>query len=46
MIDVHGQQFATSVVEILAMETQEAAAYRQLDNLFESILHRAFQGEL
>jgi len=46
VIDVHGQQFAASVVEILAMETQKAAAYRQLDNLFESILYRAFQEEL
>lgn len=46
MIDVHEQEFAVSVVEVLAMETQEAAASRcRLANLFESILHRAFHDE-
>lgn len=46
MMDVHGQEFAASIVEILAMETQEATAHRQLYTLFESIFHHAFQGEL
>lgn len=28
------------------METQQAAFRRRLDELFQSMLHRAFQGEL
>ena len=34
------------VAEIRAMEIQQAASRRRLDDLFHSMLHRAFQDEL
>lgn len=40
------KEFATRVAEIRAMETQQASSRRRLDDLFHSLLHRAFQGEL
>jgi hypothetical protein len=38
--------FAARVSENRAMETQQAASRCRLDDLFASLLHRAFQGEL
>jgi type I restriction enzyme S subunit len=38
-------EFAARVAEIRAMETQQAASWRRLDDLFASLLHRAFNGE-
>jgi restriction endonuclease S subunit len=38
--------FATRVTEIRAMEAEHAASRRRLDDLFQSMLHRAFNGEL
>lgn len=38
------QEFAVRVAEIRAMEAQQAASRRRLDDLFASLLHRAFQG--
>jgi hypothetical protein len=38
--------FAALVAEIRAMEAQQATSRRQLDDLFQSMLHRAFNGEL
>ena len=40
------RQFAARVTEIRALETQQAASRRRLDGLFQSMLHRAFRGEL
>jgi hypothetical protein len=34
------------VSEIRSMETEQAASRRRLDDLFQSMLHRAFQGDL
>lgn len=38
--------FAARVSEIRAMQAEQAASRRRLDDLFHSMLHRAFQGEL
>ena len=38
--------FAVRVAEIRAMGAEQAASRRRLDDLFQSLLHRAFQGEL
>jgi type I restriction enzyme S subunit len=40
------QEFAVRVVGIRAMEASQAASRRRLDDLFQSLLHRAFRGEL
>lgn len=40
------RQFAARVAEIRALESQQAASRRRLDDLFQSMLHRAFRGEL
>ena len=39
-------QFAARVAEIRALETAQAASRKRLDDLFHSLLHRAFQGQL
>ena len=39
-------QFASRVSEIRALQVEQAASRRRLDELFQSMLHRAFQGEL
>jgi type I restriction enzyme S subunit len=38
--------FAARIKEISALETVQAASRKRLDDLFQSLLHRAFQGEL
>ena len=38
--------FSTKVAEIRAMQAEQTASHRCLENLFQSMLHRAFQGEL
>ncbi|MEK7477697.1 MAG: hypothetical protein AAB152_18925 [Candidatus Coatesbacteria bacterium] len=40
------QRFVGRVAEISALEAMQAASRKRLDDLFESLLHRAFQGEL
>ena len=40
------EEFAARVAEIRAMQTEQATSRRRLDNLFQSMLHRAFQSEL
>lgn len=40
------KEFAARVSEIRAMQAEQAASRRRLENLFQSMLHRAFQGEL
>lgn len=40
------KEFASRVSEIRAMQTEQAASHRRLDDLFDSLLHRAFRGEL
>lgn len=39
-------QFATHVTEIRALEAAQAISRKKLDDLFRSLLHKAFQGEL
>ena len=39
-------EFAARVSEIRAMQAEQAASRRRLNDLFRSMLHRAFQGEL
>jgi type I restriction enzyme S subunit len=38
--------FAARVAEVRAVEAQQAASRRRLNDLFQSLLHRAFRGEL
>ena len=40
------KEFAARVSEIRAMQAEQAASRRRLDDLFQSMLHRAFNGEL
>jgi type I restriction enzyme, S subunit len=40
------RQFAARVAEIRTLEADQAASRRRLDDLFQSMLHRAFNGEL
>ena len=40
------REFAAHVSEILAMQAEQSASRRRLDDLFHSLLHRAFQGQL
>jgi len=40
------KEFASRVSDICAMQTEQAASRRRLDDLFHSMLHGAFQGEL
>jgi type I restriction enzyme S subunit len=39
-------EFAARVFEIRALRADQSASRRRLDDLFQSMLHRAFQGEL
>lgn len=38
--------FAARVAEIRKLETAQTASHQRLDDLFQSLLHRAFRGEL
>lgn len=40
------KNFSAHVAEIRAMEASQASSRRRLDDLFQSLLHRAFRGEL
>ena len=40
------KEFAACVTEIRELEAGQAASRRRLDDLFQSMLHRAFNGEL
>lgn len=40
------QEFAVHVAGIRALEADQAASRSRLDNLFQSLLHRAFNGDL
>jgi type I restriction enzyme S subunit len=40
------QEFAQRVTEIRELEAGQAASRQRLEALFQSLLHRAFQGEL
>ena len=40
------KEFAKRVTEIRELEAAQAASRRRLEDLFQSMLHRAFQGEL
>jgi type I restriction enzyme S subunit len=39
------KEFAVRVSEIRAMQAEQATSRRRLDDLFQSLLHRAFEGE-
>lgn len=39
-------EFAARVAEVREMEAKQAESRRCLDDLFQSLLHRAFEGEL
>lgn len=43
---IHQQAFATRIQAVEALKTQHRAALTELDALFASLQHRAFQGEL
>ena len=40
------KEFAARVSEIRALQSEQATSRRRLDDLFQSLLHRAFKGEL
>lgn len=40
------KQFGQRVWEVRQIELRQAASRRQLDDLFQAMLHRAFNGEL
>ena len=40
------RQFAARVTEVRELESVQATSRQRLDDLFQSLLHRAFQGEL
>ena len=40
------EQFAMRVTEIRVLEAEQASSRRRLDDLFQSLLHREFQGDL
>lgn len=40
------KEFAARVTEIRAVQAEQAASRQRLENLFQSMLHRAFNGEL
>ncbi|MDH4086990.1 MAG: restriction endonuclease subunit S [Nitrospira sp.] len=40
------EEFAARVSDIRAVQAEQAASRRRLEDLFQSMLHRAFQGEL
>ena len=40
------KEFAARVSDIRAVQAEQAASRRRLDDLFQSMLHRAFQGDL
>ncbi len=40
------KEFAARVSEIRAMQAEQATSRRRLDDLFQSMLHGAFQGDL
>jgi type I restriction enzyme S subunit len=40
------KEFAVRVSDIRALQAEQAASRRRLDDLFHSMLHRAFQGEI
>ena len=40
------KEFASRVSEIRAVQAEQSVSRRRLDDLFQSLLHRAFQGEL
>lgn len=42
----HQRTFAARVADIRALQSAQAASRQRLDDLFQSLLHRAFQGEL
>jgi type I restriction enzyme S subunit len=40
------KEFAARVTEIRAVQAEQTASRRRLENLFQSMLHRAFKGEV
>ena len=46
MTDSLQKEFAARVTEIRAVQAEQAASRQCLEALFQSLLHRAFNGEL
>lgn len=46
VITLRQQEFAARVSEIRAAQAEQAASRCQLENLFQSLLDKAFRGEL
>jgi len=46
LIKIRRHEFAARVSDIRAVQAEQAASCRRMDDLFQSHLHRAFQGEL
>ena len=40
------KEFSKRVTEIRGLEAEQTASRRRLEDLFQSLLHRAFEGEL
>jgi len=40
------KEFATRLTEIRGVQAEQAASRQRLEALFQSLLHRAFNGEL
>jgi hypothetical protein len=40
------REYAERVTDVRELEVEQAESRRRLDDLFQSLLHRAFQGEL
>jgi len=40
------KEFAARVTEIRALQAEQAASRQRLESLFQSLLHRAFNGDL
>lgn len=40
------EKFAVKIAEISSLQTAQTTSRQRLDDLFQSLLHRAFQGEL
>jgi len=40
------KEFAARVSQIRAVQAEQSASRHRLEHLFQSLLHRAFQGEL
>ena len=45
LLTLRRREFAARVSDVGVMETEQAASRRRLDDLFQSMLHRPFNGD-